>query len=94
MADGGFVTYGDVSPRVGIYAVAKMLSRIEPILVLEKFALVTPLPKNTGEVIKWRRIRPLVVSTVNLTEGVTPPAEQLVYEDVTTVIGQFGKLAA
>jgi N4-gp56 family major capsid protein len=90
MADGAFVTYGDVSPRVGIEAVAKMLSRIEPILVLEKYALVTPLPKNKGEVIKWRRIRPLVVSTVNLTEGVTPPAEQLVYEDVTTVIAQFG----
>ena len=90
MADGAFVTYGDVSPRVGIHAVAKMLSRIEPILVLEKFALVTPLPKNVGEVIKWRRIRPLVVSTTNLTEGVTPPAEQLVYEDVTQVIAQFG----
>lgn len=90
MADGAYVTYGDVSPRVGIMAVAKMLTRIEPILVLEKFALVTPLPKNVGEVIKWRRIRPLVVSTTNLTEGVTPPASQLVYEDVTTVIAQFG----
>jgi len=90
MADGTFVSYGDVSPRVGIVAVAKMLSRVEPVLVLEKYALVTPLPKNRGEVIKWRRIKPLVVSTTNLTEGVTPPAEQLVYEDVTTVIAQFG----
>jgi len=85
-----FVTYGDISPRVGIHAVAKMLDRIEPILVLEKYALVTPLPKNVGEVIKWRRVRPLVVSTQTITEGVTPPPEQLVYEDVTTVIAQFG----
>ena len=57
MAAGQFVTYGDVSPRVGIFAVAKLLARIEPILVLERFALTTPLPKNKGEVIKWRRIR-------------------------------------
>lgn len=86
-----FTTYGDVSPRVGIVAVAKMLARIEPILCLEKFALVTPLPKNKGETIKWRRIRPLAVSTTNLTEGVTPAASQLQYDDITTAIGQFGK---
>lgn len=85
-----FTTYGDVSPRVGIMAVAKMLARIEPILVLEPFAMVTPLPKNKGETIKWRRIRPLAVSTTNLTEGVTPAAAQLQYEDVTTAIGEFG----
>lgn len=85
-----FITYGDVSPRVGIYAVGKMLARIEPIQVLEKWAFVTPLPKNKGETIKWRRIRPLAVSTTNLTEGVTPAASQLQYEDVTTAIGQFG----
>lgn len=90
MADGSFVTYGDVSPRVGIVAVAKMLSRIEPIVVLDKAALVTPLPKNKGGTIKWRRIRPLIASTANLTEGVTPAASQLVYDDVTTVIAQFG----
>lgn len=85
-----FVTYGDVSPRVGIVAVAKMLARVEPILILEKFGMVTPLPRNKGETIKWRRIRPLAVSTTNLTEGVTPAASQLAYDDITTAIGQFG----
>lgn len=85
-----FVTYGDISPRVGIYAVKKLLERIHPVLVLEKFAVVTPLPKNVGETIKWRRYRPLAVNTTQLTEGVTPPPSQLVVEDVTTVIAQFG----
>lgn len=85
-----FTTYGDISPRVGIYAVAKMLSRVEPILVLDKFALVTPLPKNKGEVVKWRRIRPLAVSTTSLTEGVTPPPSQLQYDTVSTNIAEFG----
>lgn len=85
-----FTTYGDISPRVGIHAVAKALTRIEPILVLEKYALTTPLPKNTGEVVKWRRVRPLAVSTTSLTEGVTPPPSQLQYDTVSTNIAQFG----
>lgn len=85
-----FVTYGDVSPRVGIYAVAKMLARVEPILILDKFAMVTALPKNKGETIKWRRIRPLAISTTNLTEGVTPAPSQLQYDTITTAIGEFG----
>lgn len=85
-----FVTFGDVSPRVGIFAVGKMLARIEPILILDKFSYVTPLPKNKGEIIKWRRIRPLAVSTSNLTEGVTPAPDQLQYDTVTTAIGEFG----
>lgn len=90
MADGSFVTYGDVSPRVGIVAIAKMLTRLEPILVLDKLAINTPIPKNKGGTVKWRRIRPLIASTTNLTEGVTPAASQLVYDDVTTVLAQFG----
>lgn len=85
-----YVTYGDVSPRVGITAVAKLLTRLEPVTILEKWGMITALPKNKGETIKWRRIRPLAVSTTQLTEGVTPPASQLVYEDVTTVIAQYG----
>lgn len=83
----------DISPRVGIYAVKKLLERIHPVLVLEKFAMVTPLPANVGETIKWRRYRPLAVNTTQLTEGVTPPPSQLVVEDITTVIAQFGKAA-
>lgn len=92
-----FVTFGDISPRVGIHAVSKLLERLEPKLVLDKFGRVEPLPKNKGEVIKWRRLRPLPVNTAQLVEGVTPAPSQLVYEDVTTVIAQFGnhfKLAA
>lgn len=85
-----FVTFGDISPRVGIHAVSKLLERLEPKLVLDKFGRPEPLPKNKGEVIKWRRLRPLPVNTAQLVEGVTPAPNQLVYEDVTTVIAQFG----
>lgn len=83
-------TFGDISPRVGIHAVATFLAHAEPILVLEKFAKNEPLPKNKGQVLKWRRPVPFEVSTTALTEGVTPAPQILRYEDVTSVISQYG----
>jgi N4-gp56 family major capsid protein len=86
----GMTTYGDISPRVGIYAVANFLEHAMPVLVLEKFAKVEPLPKNKGQIIKWRRFVPFEVNTTALVEGVTPSPNQLQYEDVTQVINQYG----
>jgi N4-gp56 family major capsid protein len=86
----GMTTFGDISPRVGIYAVANFLAHVEPVLVLEKFAKVEALPKNKGHLIVWRRFVPFEVNTVALVEGVTPAPNQLQYEDVHTVISQFG----
>jgi N4-gp56 family major capsid protein len=88
------MNYGDISPRVGIYAVAKMLAHATPILVLEKFAKVEALPKNKGLTIKWRRPVPFEVSPVALTEGVTPAPQIMEYEDVTSVISQYGAWVA
>lgn len=83
-------SFGDISPRVGIHAVGQFLAYAEPILVLEKFGKGEMLPKNKGQVIKWRRPVPFDVSTTALTEGVTPAPQILKYEDVTAVISQYG----
>ena len=48
------VHYGDLSPRVGLFAVANFLAHAQPQLLLEKFAQVQAMPKNTGQVLKWR----------------------------------------
>ena len=82
--------YGDISPRVGIHAVAKFLAHAQPILVLERFATSQPLPKNKSQTIKWRRAIPFDTSLVALTEGVTPAPQALRFEDVTTTISQYG----
>jgi len=84
------VQYGDISPRVGIFAVAKMLDRAMPQLVLEKFGEVQALPKNKGLTMKWRRPVPFDVSPVALTEGVTPVPTVMEYEDVSATISQYG----
>lgn len=82
--------YGDISPRIGIHAVVKFLAHAQNMLVLEKYAMSEPLPKNKGLTIKWRRAIPFDVSTVALTEGVTPTPQILEFEDVTNTISQYG----
>lgn len=82
--------YGDVSPRIGVYAAVKMLKHAEPILILEKFSQARPMPQNKGQQIKFRRPTPFTVSTVALSEGVTPSSQQMAYTDVTATLAQYG----
>lgn len=86
----GITTFGDISPRVGLYAVANFLRHAEPVLVLERFAKVEVLPRNKGTVVKWRRFVPFAINTTALVEGVTPAPNQLQYEDVSTIVSQYG----
>lgn len=90
MSSFGLTTYGDISPRVGIYAVAKFLDHAAYVQVLERFAMVEPLPKNKGQIVKFRRFVPFEINTTALVEGVTPAPNMVQYEDVTAVISQFG----
>jgi len=85
------MTYGDISARVGLFAVANMLEHAEPILVLEKYAEVKPIPKNKSQTLVFRRPVPFQPSTVALTEGVTPVPQMVEYEDVTATIAQYGQ---
>lgn len=86
-------TYTSVDQRTNVYAEVKMLEYAEPILVLEKFADSKPLPKNKADTIEFRRPVPFPVEPTELTEGVTPAAHQMEYEDVSVQMGQYGKLA-
>ncbi len=83
-------TYGDISQRTAAWAATEMLAHAEPILVLSKFGKTKPLPKNTAKPLKFRRPIPFTVSTTQLTEGVTPTAQQMQYEDVPATMGQYG----
>lgn len=82
--------FGSISQRTAAWATKEMLQHAEPILVLQKFCQTKPLPKNTSDSIKFRRPVPYAVSTTPLTEGVTPTAQALTYEDVPVTINQYG----
>lgn len=82
--------YGDISPRVGVHSVKEHLEHAEPILVLQKFGQHKEIPKNKGQDVKFRRPVPFAPATTPLTEGVTPAAQQMAYEDVTGTVKQYG----
>lgn len=84
------MTYGDISPRVGIYVQAKFLAHAQPSLILERFAQSMPVPKNQSQTIKWRRAIPFAISTEKLVEGVTPAPMGVEFEDITGVLAQYG----
>ena len=83
-------TYGSISQRTAAWAAKEMLVHAQPILVLQKFCQTKPLPKNKADNIKFRRPVPFTISTVALTEGVTPTAQALSYVDVPVALGQYG----
>ena len=82
--------YTDVSPRVGIIAVSQFLKHAEHAIVFNKLGQVERVPKNKGQVIKWRRWVPFDPITTALTEGVTPSSQKLAVVDVTATLGQYG----
>ena len=86
----GITTYGDISPRTAIYAVAKFLEHVKPVEVLAKFGMFEAIPKNKGQLAVFRRFIPFEVNTTALVEGVTPAPNMLQYEDVRVVISQYG----
>ena len=86
-------TFGDISQRTAAHVVKEMLTTVQPIEVLAKFALTKPVPKNTADSVKFRRRVPFDVSTAPLVEGVTPQGQQIVFEDVSMQLYQYGGLA-
>lgn len=85
-------TTGTISNRTAAYAMAELLMRATPLLVLEKFGQAFPLPANSTKVAKFRRFEALDATPAELTEGVTPTAKQLTVTDVTATLKQYGDL--
>lgn len=86
--------YSDVgiSPRTNVYAERQMLKHAGPVRILDKFALVRPMPKNKTQTIKFRRPKIFTAATTPLVEGVTPTATSFRYEDVGGTLKQYGHL--
>lgn len=89
----GTTNYGDISPRTAAYAAVDFLNHAEPHIVLGKFGDSKPMPKNKGEVIKFRRWVPYPAATTPLVEGITPPARRASFVDVSCTLKQWGDVA-
>lgn len=84
------VNYADMGVRIGVFAVANFLAHAQPTLILERYASFTSVPKNKGQVIKWRRLIPFAAAMEQLVEGITPSPTGVSYEDVSSQLAQFG----
>jgi|ETNvirnome_2_300_1030623.scaffolds.fasta_scaffold05383_4 N4-gp56 family major capsid protein len=87
----GTTTYGIISQRTAAWAATVMLRHAEPVLVLQKFGTPKEMPRNKANVVKFRRPIPFSAATTPLTEGVTPTAQRMQYEDVTATLKQYGR---
>jgi len=87
----GVTTYGDINQRTAAWAATEMLAHAEPVLVLQRFGMTKPIPKNKAQTVKFRRPIPFSAATTPLVEGVTPTAQKMAYEDVTVSLKQYGR---
>lgn len=85
-------TDAGVSPRTNVYAEREMLKHAAPVVVLDKFGQLRPMPKNKTQTIKFRRPKVFTAATTPLVEGVTPTATQFAYEDVSATLRQYGQV--
>lgn len=90
----GTTRYTDagISPRTNVWAAKKMLEYQMPVIILDRFGDIKPMPKNKTTNIKFRRPRVFEAVDMPLVEGVTPSATQFRYEDVQGTLKQYGQV--
>jgi N4-gp56 family major capsid protein len=94
--------YSTVASRNLILAERTMLKAAEPIKVLSTFGEQYEMPQNKTDTVVFRRPRPLDAGTNGapqvtasdylLSEGVTPAARSIEYDDVQCTVQQYGVL--
>ena len=85
-------TDGGISQRTAVYAAREMLKHAGPVVVLDRFGVPKPMPKNKGVVIKFRRPNVFSAADTPLQEGVTPSATQFSYSDVQATLKEYGQI--
>lgn len=85
-------TSSGISQRTNVYAEARMLKYAAAVMVLDKFGMRRPIPKNKASTITFRRPVPFTADTTPLVEGVTPSASVFQYVDVTVSLKQYGRV--
>lgn len=81
---------GDISYRTAGYVSAELLKRAQPLLVVSRFGNNKPIPRNSGDTIKFRGYEALDASPKALIEGVTPTASKPTFRDVVAKLEEYG----
>lgn len=94
-------TLGSITPRIGMLK-GEILKHVMPVEVLGKYGEKKPHPRNVSENVKFRRWLPKGATLANpntwsvdpaahqLVEGETPNGENLVPQDITATLVEYG----
>ncbi len=87
---------GNTFSDTGIYYDKRWLDRLKPQLHFEDMGSKKPLPKNSGTLMKWRRLNKLTPITTPLTENTNPAVTQIGTSEITVeplTFGQFVQMS-
>ncbi len=88
----GITSTTDVDPEVQLYFDNVLLDRHQPYYIYGYFSQQRRIPQKNAKSAIFRRFENLADSLTPLSEGVTPPPEQVNKFDVTAVVSQYGKV--
>lgn len=90
MPEQGINTYGDIGNATAGYYSRKLLSHAMPVIILERYGMIKPMPRNNTQVIQFRRSRPFQPATTPLQEGIAPDGSHFGYDTLTVKVNQYG----
>jgi N4-gp56 family major capsid protein len=77
-------------PNINSFYDRTFIERLLPTLLFSRFGQARNIPKNSSDVIKFRKYNALSAATTALTEGETPAGSQLSVTDVNATALQYG----
>lgn len=80
----------DLSPEMKTFYSKYLLDTAKPSLVHTQFGKKTPIPRNGGKVIEWRRWSPFKKALNPLQEGVTPNGTPINVGYITKEVKEYG----
>jgi len=84
-------TRTQIPAEVNNYYDRTLLTRVVPLFLHQKWAMIKDIPTNAGtSTIKFRRYGNLSAATTALTEGITPTGSQASVTDITATCAQYG----
>ena len=90
---GDTISFGQISQRVGIQAVARLLANNYGMRHTARFGMAEKAKRNAGDTIKWRRYLPFPVNKAPLVEGIPPSAIPLTWVDYTAILQEYGAVS-
>lgn len=88
LADAG--NSNDLSSTMKTFYRTNLLENARSEHYFSQFGQKVPLPKNSGNIVEWRKFDTFAKALTPLTEGVTPDGNKINMSKITSLVGQYG----